>query len=282
MELCNFNTDVLNQKINNPYFPQIIEIIERSKFLLSKRTNKEILAAAEFINLMLDYYFNLEQTRGVELSDDEYEVQIKTRDNISEINALKYSINNSDLNNPEFLNGKDFEYFAVLAIWLITDALNWLYLSEGESKYPTRYWSGKFGIDGNVDSSQKLGVLRLSSTMTIEAMHAICFAENLATADALADEKTTQKLSERGSQGAHKKYAKFLPLIAFVEKLYDEGNWKSTRAAAKLIYPKLLDHATENNLYKLSGPGGEIRVYEWLLSHTKDSTPHKEKLDFYI
>lgn len=269
MNLCPFNFDVLSQPILNYPFPQLSEITLRAKKLISTRSTEEINNAADIIDYMIEYYFDIEETKGIELSDEQYEKKINTRDTISDLSALQHSINWFDLNDQNFRNGKDFEFFAILALWLVSDSLDWLNLINGGTKYiPLRIYSLN-NENFVIDSTQKIEQVRLAGIMCIDAMNSVCHAEMLATSDIIADEKSTRNLSLRGLKGSHEKNKKFIPLKELAHKLYQEKKWASPRQAAKSIYPKIHAHGKSIEI-NLSEDSGEDTVYRWLLQLEKE------------
>ena len=122
----------------------------------------------------------------------EEELDIPTAENTSEVDALKTIIENRDSNfflpkgapEPEpneYSEGKDFELFAVLALWLLADAINW----PIESKH----------------------TLSITGEFAIKAMDAVCYAEHLRESEWLvaytkknADTELTEALRKQKAE----------------------------------------------------------------------------------
>ncbi len=270
MNLCKFEMDLVCTPIPDYPFPHLREIVNSAKILLNSRSNQEINAASTYLELMIDYYFNNELTNGIDLSCQRYEQEISTRENTSELDALKNAIGNFDLNNPEFENAKEYEYFAVLGLWLALDAIDWLYLDKDNAKnIPINLplMNNELSINGTQDIEK----VRLAGIRTIEAMDAVCHANSFATADALAEEMTTKKLKSRGLQGVHKKNEKYGELIKYAEMLFVKKEWHSVMQASKVIFPEVQKYAKEKGIKLLSDDNGEKTVYTWLLKHEKET-----------
>jgi len=133
-------------------------IVERARALLKERTRDEIINAAHNVDFFIDEYFRdekdkyvrrLVETGGWELGylplearnetgirnlldnwppeADDRPLDIPTSENTSEVDALKACIDDYALSDDaEFPGGRTFEYFAVLTLWLVADALKWL------------------------------------------------------------------------------------------------------------------------------------------------------------
>lgn len=275
MNLCSFNEiDVLSRPIPAYPFPQLVDIADRAKKILSKRSNEEIVNASQIISWINDYYFDIEETNSIEIRDGRPSQAHASRENTSDLIALQNCINWFDLNDPLFPNGKDFEFFAVIALWLVDDSLDWLNLKNGGAKYIPIYVPFENTEDLLVDSSHIAVQIRMAGMMGIDAMKAICYAEHLSSSDIVADQRMAKKISLRALNAAHEKNKKFIPLQNLSRELYLEKKWKSPRAASKAIFPKIYEHGKVVGVV-LSEDSGEETVYGWLLKFEKELNPPK-------
>lgn len=150
--------DPLTGAIPDHPFSHLPSIVSRARRLLKNRTRDEIVSAAHSADFFIEVYFNNEkddyirrllERGGWELGYLPYESRneagvrklldnwpaeaddpppdIPTPENTSELDALKEGIGNYVLDDDaEFPNGREFEYFAVLALWLAADTVHWL------------------------------------------------------------------------------------------------------------------------------------------------------------
>ncbi|SEL63966.1 hypothetical protein [Nitrosovibrio tenuis] len=186
--------------------------------------------------------------------------------NTSVVTALKAAISNYSLDGSDLAGTEEYEFFAVLALWLIADCLMWVQL---EPKY-----------------------LALGGNAAIEAMDAVCYAEYLQGTDQFvacirgqvskieddsglrAEEEVQKKLKQRISlaskEAANKRHRKSAELRAMARHLFLSGNWQSVRQASKRIFPQLVEHGHRIG-FAFSPERGEQTVYEWLLKVSKQN-----------
>lgn len=139
-------------------FSNLPSIVERARKLLAGRTRDQIIGAAQTADFFIEEYFASEkdnyvrrvlETGGWELGylpcefrneagvrelldnwpseADHPPPYIPTSENTSEVDALKECIGNYVLDDEaDFPKGREYEYFAVLALWLVADAMRWL------------------------------------------------------------------------------------------------------------------------------------------------------------
>jgi hypothetical protein len=150
--------DPLTGAVPDHPFSHLPSIVSRARRLLKNRTRDEIVSAAHNADFFIEEYFSSEKADyirrlldrgGWELGYLPYEARneagvrelldnwpseaddpppdIPTPENTSELDALKECIGHYVLDDDaEFSKGREFEYFAVLALWLVADALHWL------------------------------------------------------------------------------------------------------------------------------------------------------------
>ncbi len=195
-------------------FKQLPEIAERARAILWNRTAEQIEAAAYGIDWAIDEYFNgllnqeserlRREASALELcgvipgwppSEEELE-EIPTKENTSELAALKECVVWwDDLGGEEFPDGKQHEFFAVLSLWLVADALSWL---ESTKELEERNILAVVEAAGlfkrtNLselcdDDIQELTTsYSLAGDSALKAMDAVCHAEHLREVHSLAD-----------------------------------------------------------------------------------------------
>lgn len=150
--------DPLTGAVPDHPFSHLPSIVSRARRLLKNRTRDEIVSAAHNADFFIEEYFSSEKAdyirrlldrggwelgylpnearneAGVrELLDnwpseaDDPPPDIPTPENTSELDALKECIGHYVLDDDaEFSKGREFEYFAVLALWLVADTMHWL------------------------------------------------------------------------------------------------------------------------------------------------------------
>lgn len=154
-------------------------IAQRARSLLGCRKVEQITLIAETIDYEIDRYFSdikfleLEKLREQSASTngtviepesfDEDDLDIPSRENSNEVDTLKTVIEERDGylfflpdgTEPEgYPEGKDFEFFAVLSLWLLSDTLSWL---NRKGKY----------------------TISIAGETALKAMDAVCYAEHL-------------------------------------------------------------------------------------------------------
>ncbi len=150
--------DPLNGSVPQYPFSSLPSIVQRARELLEGRTREEVVSAAHTIDFFLEEYFSgkkddyvrrVLETGGRELGylpdearneagvrelldnwppeADDPPPDIPTSENTSEVDALKNCIGIYELDDDaDFPKSREYEYFAVLALWLVADAMNWL------------------------------------------------------------------------------------------------------------------------------------------------------------
>jgi len=251
--------DPLNGVVPAFPFSNLPSIVERARRLLKNRTRDEIVNAACSIDFFIEEYFRNEKddfiqrlldSGGWELGYLPYESrndagvrelldnwpseiddpppEIPSPENTSEIDALKECIGRYSLDDdPEFPKGREYEYFAVLALWLVTDAMHWLKwtsdptamtsaLHKAFSPLPPGVFPELTGTINNrlhqsrdhipefVDSYQNFmrayGLSDTSvqfsnaGTSAVCAMDAVCYAEQLRATETLSEELENLRL----------------------------------------------------------------------------------------
>lgn len=239
-------------------FSHLPSIVERARRLLKNRTRDEIVSAARNADFFIDEYFRSEKDDyirqlldrgGWELrylpyeSRDEAGVRelldnwpseaddpppdIPTPENTSELAALNECIGHYALDDDaEFPKGREFEYFAVLALWLVADAMDWLKWTSDPKALTNALHAtlapmplGAFPLTAAINNTlqesrdripalvelaqtifKEIGLtdtsIRLSSagSSALSAMDAVCYAEHLHATEAQAEELANLRL----------------------------------------------------------------------------------------
>lgn len=221
-------------------FSHLPAIVSRARALLENRTRDEIDSAAHNADFFIEEYFRIEKDNyirrlldhgGRELGylqeeerneagirrlldnwpseADEPPPHIPTPENTSEVTALKVSIEWYTLDDDDdFPGGHEFEYFAVLALWLVADAMEWLkwssdvnyqedslreafaQLPNALNNVPEIMGAFQTGMEahksiGGTDTDIRFS---LAGERALYAMDAVCYAEHLHATEKQAKE----------------------------------------------------------------------------------------------
>lgn len=182
---------------------------------------------------------------------------ILNAENSSVVDALKVCLEDWDDEEPEEdpneqKQGKNYEFFAVLALVLVADAQKWYFEYKSTA---------------------------LAGESAIQAMDAVCYAEHLQRKAAFkscllsykaSEEKNihTKRQSERGQRGAEKRHAPNRSLKAWVIDLYqqEEGKRVKKRSAnevANELKERVLQHGKTINA-NLSEANAQRTIAEWI------------------
>ena len=183
------------------------------------------------------------------------QLDVLTEENSSVVDALKSQIEDWDDEGPEEdpnknPEGKNHEFFAVMALILVADAQNWYFKHKSKS---------------------------LAGESAIQAMDAVCYAEYLQRKAEFKiclmrykaeEEKINLKKrhSELGKIGASKKNKPMRELEQWTLIQYDAGRWKSGNQAASDLKEKVLRHGMTINAY-LSEANAQRTIAEWINKH---------------
>lgn len=187
------------------------------------------------------------------------QLDMLTAENSSVVDALKTQIEDWDDEGPEEdpnekPEGKNYEFFAVLALVLVADAQNWYF---------------------------KLKSTYLAGESAIQAMDAVCHAEHLQRKAQFKiclmrykaeEEKSNQKKrhSELGKLGADKRHKPMRALEKWTLSQYQTGNWnalkKSANQAASDLKEKVLAHGRTIGAH-LTEANAQRTIAEWINKH---------------
>lgn len=187
------------------------------------------------------------------------QLDMLTAENSSVVDALKTKIEDWDDEEPEEdpnenPEGKNYEFFAVLALVLVADAQNWYFKHKSTS---------------------------LAGESAIQAMDAVCHAEHLQRKAQFKiclmrykaeEEKSNQKKrhSELGKLGADKRHKPTRDLEKWTLSQYQAGNWialkKSANQAASDLKEKVLAHGRTIEAH-LSEANAQRTIAEWINKH---------------
>jgi hypothetical protein len=234
----------------------LTQVVSRARKLLDFRRTEQLSQLAEFLDTMVEDCISSQL--GVELNRHTIELNESIeldgepfpRDYLSDVSLLKKRFEEIEISGFD-----DYECFAVLALWKASDAMRW----EGK-------------------------LLTVSFQNAIEAMEAVCYAEQLKSEDLyqLAVDhvrKTShEKRSLQTSLAGQKRHRRSNELKNLAEALYSDGTWKSVRQAMTTIYPDIEQHA-EKIGYRIQSNRFEKTIYDHLCSFKRilDSASKLEK-----
>lgn len=173
-------------------FPQGSSVVYRARAILHGRTVDQIRDIASDADQIISTYFDHEKDRVLDaikadgrydlLEGDEDHVtgfrdeaaefyDVRTSDNTSDLDALQEAMGSFfDPTSLEIENLREFEYFAVLALWLIGECLE-----DIETEYDLSKRDRVRRSDSTLDAYDTAKVAR----SLIDAMEAVCYAELL-------------------------------------------------------------------------------------------------------
>lgn len=186
-------------------------IARRARLLLDGRTKDQVIAAAHNIDWFIERHFESEEDDYVHstLSRDGWELSllpesrrndeglrqliknwpsdvdgrrpnIATSENTSDLEALKSCISWYSIEDAvEFPNGKEFEHFAVLALWKVGDAVDYLGRTEDQKVGIPEIDKFIDAIPPEYSVKNPTYRLRLAAEYTLDAMEAVCWAERV-------------------------------------------------------------------------------------------------------
>lgn len=256
--------DPVSGKVPHQPFSYMQDIAKRARALVSKRTKAEIEGAANLVDWMIEQHYEV-------IGLDPSEVY-----GLSDVWILKQCINAFELDDEDFTQGQDYEYFAVLALWKIGDVLNVIHPDKEQSELTMKLLQ-KSGMSPKSSEHAVLGYantrigLSIAGDYALEAMYAVCLAEELYTRANLnikVEQATKEKISLNAKKAATVRHQKTRELRTMAEDLYRRGTWPSIRQAAKKIYP-LIEVKGQDIGFKFSPERGEHTVYDWLRKAAK-------------
>jgi hypothetical protein len=275
--------DPLNTVISDShFFYEMSEVAERARFFLKSRSNDAIKEAACFIDFATGQYFKKQLN-----SEDDVDVSFSFFED--HVWAFKRCYQSYKLDEyPSFPNGKDYEYFAVLALWLLADCQrrieqpnirtmsdNMRRMIEDMKKlnpgstYPHKIEKGYTDeLTGLEDK------LRSASGSAIKSMEALCYAEHLYQISQIESRFTNVVSNEikRGVSENARKAAKIrhantthkVKLYATDLYMKERELFKSTKEAARCIEKDVIEYARSLDDRLLSGVSAHDQIYSWL------------------
>jgi hypothetical protein len=158
----------------------VAAIAGRARALLASRSTGEMEAAAQYVDLMLGQAWSDQAARA----DTDGGLVHAPDEDIHEAQVLREVFNVYEAEeNPDFMDGKAYEYLAVLALRHAIDAS--LYLEGVYATRPpwglTAWPEDSEQVKGRVIESHRDPVFRLERTgrHALEALEAVCLAEQL-------------------------------------------------------------------------------------------------------
>ncbi len=173
-------------------FEELRDIAQRARSLLKGRSIEECESAAEIIDWMIDDFFETDQSLHGE--------QATERGDLSEVSALRQCLDSwSVVDDPTSPLAKTHEYFAVLALWMIADALEWAHrgLKALRNRIPSDAHdpahSPNLAQDQSPHVDDHVIDLCLAGRYAIKAMDAVAYAEQLLNLDHVHLRQATQR-----------------------------------------------------------------------------------------
>lgn len=262
--------------VPNQPFLRLPLIALRARILLNKRTRDEIMYAAQNIDWIIEEHSRQKKEAADTQEEGDHHYSwfrhpYPLPQNFSKLDLMREHIHWYVLEDDhEFQNGQAFEYFAVLALWLVADIIKLLNKKNEEANN-----------------------LLLASNLALEAMDAACYAEYLGDTvaqdkevevlrlqlhnsaqqtEAIAEIKATQRISLAAFKAAKKRHEPRDKVRDLAKTLYLKNTWKSTLQASKFIFPQVQEYSREVGL-NLTDERGRQTVYEWLLEiHKQEIT----------
>lgn len=267
--------DPLTGDVPNQPFSRLPLIALRARILLNNRTHDEIMCAAQNLDWLIEEHSRQKkEAADTQEEGDHHNILVRETypppQNYSKLDVMRECIHWYALEDDrEFQNGQAFEYFAVLALWLVADTIKFLTQKHEEANY-----------------------LLLAGNLALEAMDTVCYAEYLGDAvaqdkevkvlriqlhdsdqltETIAEIKATQRISLAAFKAAKKRHEPRDKVRDLAKNLYLKNTWKSTLQASKIIFPQVQEYSREVGL-NLTDERGRQTVYEWLLEiHKQES-----------
>lgn len=293
-------------------------IAQRARAFLHDRTNEQIILIAKKIDSELDAYFaDLRGSAIFQLQEnlqdsDEYnpffewdggssangrwffkesmedELDIPTAENTSEVTALKSISQGRDMEvfvhgeytrPARYVEGEDYEFFAVLALWMLADTLEWLSedaIDEEADRLVSDLHEATL-LNGYKSPTPSIN-LSLAGDCALKAMDAVCFAEHLRQAEwfvSYATNVNDTKLTEAirihssenyaalGKVGATKRHQPMANLKIWAMAQYRLGEWQSANQAAHALKDGVVKHGRTIKAY-LSEGNAQRTIAGWI------------------
>lgn len=259
--------DPLEGRVPSYPFSLLPTIVARARRLLAGRTREQIFSATRSIDWLIDEHFRRELETAVEeaigqggpdldqmSNEDRSQAAIQriarrismAADSSASpesagmmgVDALRARIGSYTLDDDDFPNGQEFEYFAVLALREAARTVGSLSRASREKRDEAR-------VAGFPSGFTELTLL-LAGEGAIEAMAALCEAERLhainMTIDEMAKVRARKQISLTASKAAILRHAEHSAMKAQVFEWCDVhmGEYRSMNAAAEAIAGKLV------------------------------------------
>lgn len=190
--------DPLKGSFTDWRFRDASSVIYRARSIIRDRSREEIVSIAQDADQIISEYFDREKESVIESikSDGRYDLlegdedritgfkdeaadhyDVRNSDNTSDLDALQEAMGSFfDPTVLDIENLKEYEYFAVLALWLIGD-----FVEDYEFTYD---FAQRRHVPREKNSLDAYDTARAASHL-IQAMEAVCYAEKLRDAERL-------------------------------------------------------------------------------------------------
>ena len=177
--------DPLHGSVPSQPFPSLPSIAARARYQLRRRSTDDVRAAAIHIDYAISEYYRRMRELDAERAESDWSIALPEMAEISASPArgskidpryMEEEINDevegligcqqwwTNLGGPEFSDGEVQEWFAVVALWLLSDALAWL--EKGHQ-------------DGSMSADERFASICNAGHSATRAMYASCYAERL-------------------------------------------------------------------------------------------------------
>lgn len=252
-----------------PRYPFDLESIAgRARHLLKARTKRELVDLANHIDSSIEHYFQViqdDEIHRLEQAGDQYfcefeadefgggtfhfirekwdELEIVTAKDMGEVAALQECITfwGNDLGLEELSNVDPYEFFAVLSLWLIADAMGWLTYKRHEALKIIESEDDRESIDrvmGQFAMTDDKTSFSLAGKSALQAMEAVCYAEHLHTLQRVeewhalnVDRITTEQRAKLEAQFEEQKQNETLEHRKTLARTLNEARHKKNREA---------------------------------------------------
>lgn len=177
--------DPLHGSVPSHPFPSLPSIAARARYQLRERSTDDVKSAAIHIDYAISEYYGRVRNLDAEASESNWSIELPAIEESSASPAeagridprfMEPEINDevegliecqqrwSNLGGPAFSDGEVRECFAVVALWLLSDALAWL--EKGHQ-------------DGSMSADERFASICNAGHSATRAMYASCYAERL-------------------------------------------------------------------------------------------------------
>ena len=253
--------DPINGKVpDEPFDFQLVNIANRARALLNKRTKREVLVAGETLELLIDdcrKVYPINNGKGLPRNS------LVIEGPNSEIDIIKQCFKNFEFGDSDLSEVKVYEYYAIYSLRVLNKVLSALRCGLPSNLETVE--GGELTPEIleliNIKESHPPN-LSLAGKYAIQAMEALCYAEHLAGIGHFK-ESEKEKKSLRGKKLITDRHAHSNKIKDEVTKEWAETRleFESMNSAAEFFHNFLLN---KNEDFSLS------TVYKWIRLYAKE------------